>query len=78
MDYDNNLDLTNVYIQDFDKMVDPMVTLKNNIFNLNIKNIYSKNLPPVSIAVKIIPQDHTSTGSPRYGVLAQTYNQSSI
>ncbi len=31
MDYDNNLDLTNVCIQDFDKMVDPMVILKGDI-----------------------------------------------
>ncbi len=32
MDYDNNLDLSNVYIPDFDKMVDPMAILqKNNI-----------------------------------------------
>jgi len=70
MDYDNNLDLTNVYIQDFDRMVDPMVILENNIEHKN--KILLQNLPPVSIAVRIIPQDHISTGSPRYGVFAQT------
>jgi hypothetical protein len=39
----------------------------------NIKENFITNLPPVSIAVRIIPQDHISTGSPRYGVFAHTY-----
>ena len=31
MDYDNNHDLTNVYIPDFDRRVDPMVILNEHL-----------------------------------------------
>lgn len=33
MDYGNNLDLTNVYIQDFEVMVDPRVILEETVFH---------------------------------------------
>ena len=62
-DCGNNLDPANVCTQDFDRRVDPKVVLGRAIGEWRASQ--RSEIPPVSIAVRMIPHDHTSTGSPR-------------